>query len=76
MVGSRIMVFFYKKYIEKEQTAGPKMTMPCGNLTDILFVRALALILCKEHPPKLYKNESSLESDKNVLTVDYRIWRI
>jgi hypothetical protein len=55
----------YAFYIQKEQIAGPKNDHTTRKSPgNILWVRALLLILCKEHPPKLYKNEFSTKSDK------------
>jgi hypothetical protein len=49
-------VFFkkiYALYIEKEQNSGPKNDLATRKSPgNILWVRALVLILCKEHPPK------------------------
>jgi hypothetical protein len=59
------MVYFTKIYIDKEQIAcsknGHATRKSSGN---IVSVRALVLILFKEDPPKLYKNEFATESDK------------
>jgi hypothetical protein len=43
------MVYFLKIftiYTDKEQIAGPKMTMPCGNLTDIFLGLGLWALCC------------------------------
>jgi hypothetical protein len=57
------MVFFKKKYalyIEKEQNAGRKNDHAVRKFPrHIVWVKSLVLILCKEDPPKMYKNESS-----------------
>jgi hypothetical protein len=56
---------FYIFYIQKEQIAEAKNDHATRKSPgNILCYRALPLILCKEHTPKLYKNESATESDK------------
>ena len=63
------MVFLRKFNVHftqwRKQVAGPKN----GHATrkspgNIIWVTALVLILCKEDPPKLYKNEFATESNK------------
>jgi hypothetical protein len=55
-VCSRIWCF-YALYIHKEQIAGPKnYNATRKSPGHIVWVKALSLILCKEHPLKLYKS--------------------
>jgi hypothetical protein len=67
-VGFRIWCFFTKFHalnLDKEQIAvrenGHAMGKSHGH---IVTYRVLVLILYKEYPPKLYKNEFATESDK------------
>jgi hypothetical protein len=61
---------FYALYIRKEQIAGAKNDHATRKSPgNILWVRALVLVLCKEHPPKLYKNEIATKSDKWCLNI-------
>jgi hypothetical protein len=61
-------VFVYVLYIQKEKIAGAKNDHATRKSPEnILWVRALVHILCKEHPPKLNKNEFATESDKWLL---------
>jgi hypothetical protein len=56
------MVYFTKNYIDKEQIAGTNNGHATRKFPDnIVWVRALLLILCKEDPPKLYKTELAME---------------
>jgi hypothetical protein len=64
-VGSWIWCFFQYIYIEKERIAGPKNGHTTRKSPGRIYrIRALIFILCKEHPHKLYKNESARESKK------------
>jgi hypothetical protein len=62
------MVFLIHFTYKKNKSPVHKMTMPRGNLLEIVFwVRALVSILCKEHPPKMYKIEFATKSDELCL---------
>jgi hypothetical protein len=59
---------FYTIDIQKEQIAGPKNDHTMRKTPGPIFlVRDMGFIFRKEDPPKLYKIDSALKSDKLCL---------